>query len=403
MRPTLTVSDLTRIIQETLAAGVGPVVVEGEVSQFMAHRSGHWYFTLKDEGAVLNAVMFRGNNQGMRWMPAVGDQVTVSGELDVYAPQGKYNLLARRMERAGQGDQQRRFEELKRRLQAEGLFDPARKRPLPVIPLAIGVATSPTGAAFQDILRVLSRRFPGLTLYLSACRVQGEGAADEIAAAVDRLGRHGKSSVIIVGRGGGSVEDLAAFNEEVVVRAIARCPIPVVSAVGHEVDVSLADLVADLRAATPSHAAELVVPDKAELLLRLDELDHRLRLAMERGLRARRDRLKRLVLRGPGQRIADGQRRLAELRQRLHLAGRRAVERSRRRLEAGRGRLFALSPLAVLGRGYAVVLKEGRAVSGGGELQPGDAVHLRFFEGAAEATITAASTPSAPSAPSEGG
>jgi exodeoxyribonuclease VII large subunit len=258
MSGTYSVSTLTTELKQALAA-LGPVSVEGEVSQFTAHRSGHWYFTLKDRDAVLSCVMFRGNNQFMRWRPQVGDSVVVQGDLDVYAPQGRYSLITRRMEPAGAGDLQRQLEELKLKLSAEGLFDPARKQKLPQFPRAIGVATSPTGAALKDILRVLDQRFPGLPVYLAPCKVQGVGAVEEICAAIELLNEHGKSEVLIVGRGGGSQEDLFCFNEEAVARAIASSAIPVVSAVGHEVDVSIADLVADLRAATPSHAVELVV------------------------------------------------------------------------------------------------------------------------------------------------
>lgn len=382
MSKALTVSEFTRAFKSVAERQFSDVQVEGEISFFTPHRSGHWYFAIKDPGAVLNCVMFRGNNQGMRWQPTVGDRVTVSGGLDIYPPQGKYNLLVRRMERAGEGDLQKKLEELKRKLHAEGLFAQDRKRPLPRYPRAIGVATSPTGAAFQDILKVLARRFPSVPVYLAPCRVQGDGSADEIAEAVDLLGRHGKAEVLIVGRGGGSQEDLAAFNEEVVARAIAACPVPVVSAVGHEIDTSIADLVADVRAATPSHAAELVVLDRYDLRNRVIDYERSLVGILRRELTRRRQVLARLVPRDPRRRIADARLRADELSDRLFAASRRILEQRRRVLELRQGRLEALSPLAVLGRGYALALKDGHAVRSADELAPGDALEVRLHRGA---------------------
>ncbi len=387
MSKALTVTEFTRAFKAMAERQFGDVRVEGELSFFTPHRSGHWYFAVKDEGAILNCVMFRGNNQSMRWQPNVGDRVIVSGGLDIYAPQGKYNLLVRRMERSGEGDLQRKLEELKRKLQAEGLMDPARKRRLPPLPRAIGVATSPTGAAFQDILKVLSRRFPGIPVYLAPCKVQGEGSADEIAEAVDLLGRHGKAEVVIVGRGGGSQEDLMAFNEEVVARAVAACPVPIVSAVGHEIDWSICDLVADVRAATPSHAAELIVPERDGLLQLVE--DHRARLLrlIGREMQRRRESLRRLQPRDPRRRVADARLRADELSDRLFAASRRYVEQRRRVLELREGRLHALSPLAVLNRGYALALKDGHAVRSAEELAPGDVLDLRFRTGKATTKV----------------
>lgn len=389
MAKPLSVSDFTRAFKGFAERQFGDVSIEGEVSYFTPHRSGHWYFAVKDEGAVLNCVMFRGNNATLRWSPEVGARVVVHGGLDIYAPQGKYNLLVRRMERAGEGDLQKRIEELKRKLQAEGLFDPGRKRRLPDFPRAIGVATSPTGAAFQDVLKVLSRRFPSIPVYLAPCRVQGEGAAAEIAAAVRLLGRHGKADVLIVGRGGGSQEDLAAFNDEAVARAIAASEIPVVSAVGHEVDFSISDLVADVRAATPSHAAELVVPDRDTLLALV--LDRRARMVklLQRDLARRRQVLERLKPRHPRRKVIEARQRCDELESRLHDAVKRTMDRRRFLLENRGDRLGALSPLAVLGRGYALALKDGHAVRSAEELSAGDAVEIRLHQGSAETRVIA--------------
>lgn len=380
-REPLTVSALTLQIKDVLGGTFADVLVVGEVTNFLAHRSGHWYFSVKDEGASLNCVMFRGMNQYLRWQPRNGELVVLTGQLDVYAPQGRYNLLVRRVARAGEGDAQRRLEELKARLQAEGLFDPARKRPLPWLPRGIGVATSGSGAAFHDILKVLGRRFPAVPVYLADCRVQGEGAADEVVRAMERLVRHGRSEVIIVGRGGGSAEDLAAFNEEVLARAIAACPLPVVSAVGHEVDVSVADLVADVRAATPSQAAELVVPEQAALRAAFEDVRLRLVQAMRRQVQARARHLRGLRLRDPRQRLIEGRLRCDELADRLQAASTRDLQRRRRALAALAGQLQALSPLAVLERGYALALKDGVAVRDARELRPGDRLDLRLHQG----------------------
>ncbi|MEC7946132.1 MAG: exodeoxyribonuclease VII large subunit [Myxococcota bacterium] len=388
MQSVLTVSQLTRAISEALASGVGPCRVEGEVASFTAARSGHWYFDLKDEGAVLSCVMFRGRNRTLPAPPRVGDRIVVAGALDVYAPRGRYNLIVRTLARAGAGDLQARLEALKRKLAAEGLFDPSRKRPLPSIPRGIGVVTSATGAALHDILKVLRRRFPGVPVYLAASRVQGSEAPREIIAAIALLNAHAKADVLIVGRGGGSQEDLMAFNDESVARAIAASGIPVVSAVGHEVDVSIADLVADARAATPSHAAELVVPEREGLLLVLDDLDLRLRNGVARLLAQRRDRLGTLVLRHPRRQIADARQRVAQHAGDLR---RTWVHDQRRRHVAVRGaagRLEALSPVAVLGRGYAVALHEGRAVKDPTALQEGAELEVRLHAGSVDATVT---------------
>ncbi len=392
----MTVTELTRQLKDVVTGTFSDVLVQGEVSTFTAHRSGHWYFGVKDQGAVLSCVMFRGWNSRLRWEPRIGDEVVLAGQLDIYAPHGKYNMLVRKLSRAGEGDLQRRLEELKAKLAAEGLFDPARKRPLPPLPRAIGVATSGSGAAFHDITKVLSRRFPGIPLFLADCRVQGEGAAADIVAALDRLQRHGRSEVIIVGRGGGSADDLMAFNDEALARAIAACSVPVVSAVGHEVDVSIADLVADARAATPSHAAELVVPERDALLAWTQELDQRLRAAMDRDLRRRRDRLARLRLRHPGHKVAEARIRCDELSTRLAGAVRRDHALRQRRLAAAVGRLDALSPLRVLERGYAVALHQDRAVRDAAELHPGDAVTLRLHRGSAELEVRQVLPPSDP-------
>ena len=283
----LSVSQLTRRIRTLLERTFGAVLVAGEVSNFKAHPSGHYYFTLKDAQAQIPAVMFRNANARLKFMPANGMQVTVSGSVQIYEPQGKYQIVCETLEPTGLGALQMAFEQLKRKLAAEGLFDAERKRALPLFPRTVGVVTSPSGAAIRDIVTVLFRRFPQMRLVLSPVPVQGEGAAEKIAAAIDdcnavnALHQAGRTAlpwfdVLIVGRGGGSMEDLWAFNEEVVARAIARSRIPVISAVGHEIDWTIADFVADLRAPTPSAAAELVIEPRSVWQQRIEQ--HRRRL-----------------------------------------------------------------------------------------------------------------------------
>jgi len=365
----------------------GEVSVCGEISNFTAHRSGHWYFAIKDEGAVINCAMFRGNNARCRFQPQTGDKVIVTGGMDVYAPQGRLNLIVRTMAEDGAGDLQRQLEERKRKLSAEGLFDPSRKQELPALPQCIGVATSPTGAAFQDILKVLSRRFPGRHVLLSPCKVQGDGSAATVVDAIDRLVADGRAEVIIFGRGGGSPEDLMAFNDEALARAVAACPIPTVSAVGHEVDVSISDLVADVRAATPSHAAELVVPERDGIQAYVDELNERLLAGIRRGVENRRERIERITLRSPEQRIADGRLRLDEVSDRLFRTTDARMNQERNRLKHLSGRLDAMSPLRVLERGYVVVQGDSGAITTAGALETGQTVGLRFHDGQRSATV----------------
>jgi exodeoxyribonuclease VII large subunit len=387
MPATLTVSQLTQALSDVVHELFGSVRVEGEVGRITFARSGHWYLSLKDEGAVLDAAVFRGTNSRMSWRPREGDKVVATGELSVYAPRGSYSLIVRRLERAGAGDLRARLEQLQRALAAEGLFAPERKRPLPAVPRAVGVVTSPTGAALQDILRVIDERWPGLPVYLAPCLVQGDGAAAQIAAGIRLVEAHGKADVLIVGRGGGSAEDLWAFNEEPVVRAVAACGIPVISAVGHETDTSLCDLAADLRAATPSHAAELAVPERDGLLLLVQELQERMRGAAARQVERKRQRLEAMKLRDPRRRVVEARMRADELDAQLRRAVALRVERGRAAVELQAARARALSPLAVLDRGYAIALHQGRAVRDASTLKAGDPVELRLARGGAELRV----------------
>lgn len=412
--------------------------LEGEVSGLRPAASGHWYFTLKDEGAQVPAVMFRNANGKVRFPVADGDVVLCRGRLSVYEPRGTWQIVVDEMQPRGLGALQAAFEALKRRLQAEGLFDPARKRPLPFLPRRIGIVTSPTGAAIRDMLRILSERDPGLEVLVAPARVQGRGAADEIAAALDLLAADGRVQVILCGRGGGSIEDLWAFNEEVVARAIARCPVPVISCVGHEIDFTIADFVADHRAPTPTAAAETAVPRRADLEATLAGLEGRMAQAMARRIRRHRIDVGRLEGRliSPRRRLELWMQRLDELRDRLARAARTALGSARSRLDAARlrlrrgspgaraallrprvsaldlaltrsvrarvelrrarlgvldGTLHALSPLAVLSRGYAIVRRrgDGAVVREPGEAPPGTDLTVRLGTGALEASVTA--------------
>lgn len=384
-----TVAGLVGEINDVLSGEFDDVWVEGEIGGFKVAASGHWYFSLKDQDddAVLNCAMFAGANRSVRKRPRDGDVVLLRGGIDVYAPRGSFSLKVRRLEYTGAGELARKLEELRQKLAAEGLFDPAKKRPLPQYPRAIGVVTSPTGAALHDILRVMHGRWPGLPVYLAPCRVQGDGAAQEICAAVKLLNDHAKVDVILVGRGGGSAEDLFCFNEEIVVRAVAASRIPTVSCVGHEVDITLCDFAADVRAATPSNAAEIVTPERDALSVWVDERHERLVTAMQRRVRVLRDRLARVRLQHPRQRIERYRQRQVELGDRLRNAMARRQERRRERLAALTRQLDALSPLKVLDRGYAIALHAGHPVTDAKTLKAGDELDLRFAKGRATAVV----------------
>jgi exodeoxyribonuclease VII large subunit len=342
------VSQLTHAIKDLLEDSFTSLWVEGEVSNFRAPSSGHFYFTLKDESTQIRAVMFRSRNAVLPFVPEDGLQVICRANLSVYPPRGDYQLIVESMEPRGQGALQLAFEALKRKLAEEGLFDKERKRPLPFLPQVVGVITSPTGAAVRDIVKVLWRRFPNLEIRFCPVRVQGDQAKQEIVEAVRTLNLDGMSDVIIVGRGGGSLEDLWAFNEESVALAIAESSIPIVSAVGHEIDFTIADFVADVRAPTPSAAAEMIVPERQSLVEGLAMLEDRLCRASARNLEERREALASLSRRlvHPGRRVQDGYIRLDELSERLHgIVGRRLRE-LRVDLGGKRTQLFSVGPLS---------------------------------------------------------
>ena len=355
-----TVARVNRRARLLLEHGVPALWVAGEIAGWRRTAPGHRYFALKDETARIDAVMFGSDARRLPADPEDGSRVRVFGSLTLYEPRGRYQLRVRRItEEDGEGLWRRAFERVRRTLAAEGLLDPARRRALPACPACVGVVTSATGAALQDILSVIGARAPWTRVLLRSTRVQGDGAADEVARAIEEMGRSGLADVIVVGRGGGSLEDLWAFNREEVARAIAACPVPVVSAVGHEVDVTITDLVADLRAPTPSAGAEAVVPDRADLSRRLTGLRPRLSAGLRRSVDRHRvgieDRANRLH-RGMRGVIDPRSVRVLDRGERLAGAMRARLSSRRARKTNAAGRLDALSPLATLRRGYAVPL-----------------------------------------------
>jgi exodeoxyribonuclease VII large subunit len=385
-RPILTVSALTAAVAAAVGRAVpAPVWVEGEVSNCRPHASGHCYFTLKDDRATLRAVMWRGPVRLLRFRIEDGQRLVCRGRLEVYPARGDYQLVVETAEPQGAGALALAFEQTRARLAAEGLFEAARKRKIPRCPAAVAVVTSPTAAALQDILSVLGRRAPGVLVRVVPARVQGEGAAADIAAAVDAVSRARAADVVIVARGGGSIEDLWPFNEEAVVRVAAACRLPLISAVGHETDVTLLDLVADLRAPTPSAAAELVATSAAELVAELSELRRRLAVAARGGLEARRARLAeaRRRLGDPRSRVTAMRLALGDATARLATAGRALPAARRLRLARLAGRLEALSPLGILARGYAVVRRadDRRVVTDPDAVAPGDRLDVRVARG----------------------
>ncbi|MFP4174738.1 MAG: exodeoxyribonuclease VII large subunit [Halobacteriales archaeon] len=384
----LTVSEVTDRVSRLLDDDpvLNDVSVRGEVSDFSHASSGHMYFTLKDDGTALSCVMFRSSNGKLGFEPEDGDDVVAEGHVSVYEARGDYQLYVRDMERAGRGERYERYLQLRSELDDEGLFDDERKKPLPDYPTTVGVATSASGAAVHDVHDVVSRRFPARVL-LAPTRVQGDGAADEIARAVERLDAT-EADVLVVGRGGGSVEDLWAFNEEPVPRAIADCDTPVVSAVGHEVDVTLADLSADERAATPSEAAELVVPDEGEIHERLASLERRLRGTVERAVEERRRTLEsheRFLRRAPV--VEEYAQRVDELDEALRRGVREAVDDGRGDVEEQARLLESVSPLSVLSRGYSVVESDEGVVETVEDVTEDDSLVVRLSDGDIETRV----------------
>ncbi len=413
--PVFTVSQVNGYVKELMDGDelLTGLLVRGEISNYKRYPSGHHYFSLKDEEGALRCVMFRGEAARLRFRPENGMRVVAFGRVSVYPRDGAYQLYCQELMRDGRGSLDEAFERLRRRLEAEGLFDEANKQPLPEYPKKIALVTSPAGAAVRDMLRILGARWPLAEVLVAPVRVQGSEAAGEIAAAIHRLNNRADIDLIIAGRGGGSMEDLWAFNEEVVARAIAVSNIPVISAVGHEPDVTIADYAADLRAATPSNGAELAVPDQAEERERLAQLNRRLARALRVRLEGARLELKRLNssrtlqnIRAP---IQDRRLAVDDLRRRMGLALAHDTEKARQRLDARKGRLplalkartagqrgrlgrlsaglDALSPLKVLGRGYALARRGEDVVSSIAQAEPGERIEVLVSDGALDCVI----------------
>jgi exodeoxyribonuclease VII large subunit len=387
------ISELTRELKVLLEGRFRGVWVEGEISNLRRPGSGHVYFTLKDEGSQLQAVIYRSQAALMRFELREGAQVIAYGDISVYAKGGRYQLAISEIEPKGIGALQLAFEQLKKRLAAEGLFDKGRKKPIPMLPGKIGIVTSPTGAAIRDILSVLERRFARVRILISPVRVQGETAAREIAEAIDGFNRRSDAEVIIVARGGGSLEDLWAFNEEAVARAIARSTIPVISAVGHEVDFTISDFVADLRVPTPTAAAELVVAKESELRDRLTALLTGLSYVVREKIARLRSRCaaceQSYVFRAPCTMVRHCQQLVDEFEGRLRRSFGHMTEITRAMLGALAGKLESLSPLAILGRGYSVVVRErdGAVVMAASQVAAGEMVRARLHRGGFTAEV----------------
>jgi len=387
------VARLNAEARQLLECGLPALWVEGEISNFSSPSSGHWYFTLKDREAQIRCAMFRAANLRVGFRPKDGQQLLLRGRVSLYEPRGDYQLIAEMMEDAGEGALRREFERLKAKLAAEGLFDAALKRPLPLMPARIAVVTSPTGAAVRDVLHILARRFPPAAVLVVPTPVQGAAATESIVQALDAVSRRGDCDVIILARGGGSIEDLWCFNDERVARAIRRAAVPVVSGIGHEIDFTIADFAADLRAPTPSGAAELVVPDRRALLIQLGGADRRLRQLASQWLARATERfdatLQRLMRAHPGNRLQQQAQRLDELDLRLRRAWENQLARTQQRLRLAQRALDAISPLATLERGYAIVTRaDGAVLQDAAEVRPGDEIEARLRRGSIRARVT---------------
>lgn len=390
----MTVSELNEYARRLLASDplLRNLEVSGEISGYKHHYSGHRYFMLKDGSARVQCVMFRQDGMSLDFEPSDGMRVILRASASIFVRDGSYQLYVTSMRKSGVGDLYLQFEKLKAKLMAEGLFDPARKRPIPLFPKTIGLVTSQTGAAIRDMIRVARRRNPNVGILVAPCAVQGASAVPEIVRGIRRLNENGECDVLLVGRGGGSIEDLWAFNEEAVARAIAASRIPVISCVGHEVDFTIADFVADLRAPTPSAAAELAVPVLGELKDSLNGLQQRLSQALAHGQQLRRGELRRLML-SPAlakpEIVLLKARRDALCQRALQLQN--ALERrqdgARRRLELAQGMLRTLDPASVVDRGYAIVTRGDRIVTGVRGLDLNEDLSLRFSDGTVRARV----------------
>ncbi len=388
-----TVGELTRKIRTVLTENIGWVRVEGELSNFRVAHSGHAYFVLKDEDAAINCVMWRGELSLLDFKPKDGMQVEIMGEISVYEPRGQYQIVVESMKESGLGALYKAFIKMRDKLRKEGLFDERYKQPLPFLPQRIGLVTSPTGAAIRDMLNILGRRFANLHVFLAPVRVQGKEAPPEIIHAIELFNRLRNVDVIIVGRGGGSIEDLWAFNEEAVARAIFASRIPIISAVGHETDFTIADFVADLRAPTPSAAAELVVRNQVELAEKLRNISTRIRNALISRLVLYKARLEGLLksyaMKQPIEQIRKRQQRIDELSVRMMNRFKEVVTEYRHFLKSTIVKLEALNPHAILSRGYSIVsdADTGRVIKSAKETRPDQLISIRLYKGSLTSKI----------------
>ena len=388
-----TVTELNSYIKNILESNrtLASVTVRGEISNFISHRSGHLYFSLKDEGAQLKCVMFRSSASRLRFMPEDGMKVIVHGSISAYVQGGSYQLYAGSIQPDGKGALYLAYEQLKERLSKEGLFDTATKRPLPKFPSKIGVITAPQGAAVRDIINVTGRRFPMADIYLYPALVQGESCAESLIRGVDFFDRSGLCDVVIIGRGGGSIEDLWGFNSEALARRIYSATVPIVSAVGHETDFTICDFVSDLRAPTPSAAAELVTPDIRELCMRIVSLEERSQTALRGRVSDASLRLAGLDFRRIYSALGSA---LKDKSDSVRGLLDNAVRAMTDRLNGGRSvftvlaeKANAFSPLSTLGRGYSVVSREGRVLSSVSEITPGELINVKMSDGSLSATV----------------
>ncbi len=383
-----TVTELTKYIRQIIENSFPHIWVEGEISNFVLHSSGHMYFSLKDAGSVVQSAMFKRSNEKLKFHPKDGMKVICFGKISVYEPRGSYQLIVEEIEPKGIGALQLQFQQLKEKLQKEGLFDPAHKVPIPHLPTRIGIVTSPTGAAIRDILNIALRRFSNVEIIIYPVRVQGEGSKDEIAAAIRDFNALNNIDVMIVGRGGGSLEDLWAFNEEVVARAIYGSVIPVISAVGHEIDYTIADFVADLRAPTPSAAAELVIPRKEDLVNSISTNTVRLRNALLNSLGAMAQRLAKLsqsyALKQPLKMVEKYEQMIDDLRKDMAIRINHLVKLHGENYNLLEQKLAVLSPLSILSRGYSVSsrLPEKKIIKDARDISVGDRIETRLGKGA---------------------
>ena len=385
----LTVSQISAQIRQSLESQFSAVWIKGELSNFKAHSSGHWYFSLKDEQSQIKGVMFRRQNQKIPFKPQTGEEVLVQGQVSVYTPRGDYQILCHEMELVGSGLLQKQFEEIKRKLKAEGLFEPSRKKPLPRFPRHVSLITSETGAAVRDILNILKRRFRSVKVTLIPALVQGSQAVESLLNGLEACKKI-PADVVIIGRGGGSMEDLWAFNDEALARAIAQYPVPVISAVGHEIDFTICDFVSDLRAPTPSAAAELVVQNREDLLDQIQQERKRFIQSIKLQLSFFKDRLSSLqrTLISPQRTIQDFSQSLDESSLRFYQSMQKALKSLRQKLEQREKVLLAIDPKKVMERGFSIITdSKGILLSSASELKARDRIHIDFFKGQALAEV----------------